>query len=101
MILTLKNEEDYIYAFIEWHVVNIDGKYDNNGEYIFIREVWIHKDHRNKGVLHQLILGLENSEVNKTVKYGYWVRHDRRMSKLYTRDHILRRFKNVKLCATY
>ena len=45
MVLVHKNKDGYIYAILEWDVVDINGKTQNNGKYAYIRDLWIHKDY--------------------------------------------------------
>lgn len=55
MITSLKDENDKIIAYIEWHVLGLDGQFKEQGEVISVQDLWIHDDYRGKNTLNKLI----------------------------------------------
>ena len=64
MIFTLENQDGFVTAFIEWDVLDHRGQFDNNGDYICIREAWIHKSIRRSDALGELSLKIYNGPEN-------------------------------------
>lgn len=54
MIEYLKNSDGLIYAIMEYSIVDKEGKIDDKGEYVFIREMYITPTYRNNGILKKL-----------------------------------------------
>ncbi len=73
MIEKEKNEQGFIYAYLEWLLVNDEGQISKNGEFCWVNDLWIHKDYRRNGVLRSLINKL-CEHAPPTARYGYWTR---------------------------
>ena len=63
------NKNNLCDAFLEWTLVDKDGKVSNNGEYIYLREMWTFE----KNGLHK-ILGKRVFDKTPKAKYIYWKR---------------------------
>lgn len=79
MISSLKDERGKIEAYIEYDVVDAEGKLKNGGEYGFIRDLWIHKMCRSTGfnpsrwALKALIKEIDDDPRFASVKWIYWL----------------------------
>jgi hypothetical protein len=100
MLLTLKTDKGYIYAYIEFDVVNQFGIQVENGDTLYIRDLWIHKEYKGKIQIAKFIKMLDKLEETEKVEGIYWARRkDKfgkkafRKSKLFTRKICLRRTK--------
>lgn len=108
MINTIKNDEGYVKGYIEWSVVDKDGKCQRDGKYIYINNLWIHPDHRFSGLTGILSQQIYEHDYSKQAKYIYWqiVRdvdgvkiideeersfQSKRMSKLFDKEYILKK----------
>lgn len=72
MITTLKTNENFIAAYIEWLIVNKNGQLENNGEYIYIKNCWIHEDYRHDDILYRLSKMIYEHPYAKNSKKVYW-----------------------------
>jgi len=72
MIFTLENQDGFVTAFIEWDVLDHRGQFDNNGDYICIREAWIHKSIRRSDALGELSLKIYNDKYTQKSRFVYW-----------------------------
>lgn len=97
MISYLKNNEGFIYAYAEWHIVNEMGTPKDGGDYVYIQDIWIHENLHNKGVLKELINIINVHPFTRFSNYVYWVRYkyNERMSK-YKKILLTRRLKHGK-----
>ena len=86
-----------IYSYFEWEIVNKDGKQDYDGEYMFVRDIWVHKDHDGKKEIGIFIDELDKEFKNRKIKYIYWRRikkgKEDRVRKPFKRNICLRRIK--------
>lgn len=55
MIIDLKNNDGYVYAWCVYQIVDENGKTKNDGKFIYIEDIWIHPEHRNES-LNDLIV---------------------------------------------
>lgn len=55
MITKLPDEHGRLIAYIEWRQVAKSGIDKLYGEYIWINDLWVHEDYRNKGLIKQMI----------------------------------------------
>lgn len=86
MITTLKNDDGYIYAYMEWRLVSKYGLSVGEKEYIFIKDLWIHQWHRGNGSLQDLIDEVSKDPLVKKTKFVYWNNLKRnRLSKTYSK----------------
>lgn len=93
MISKLHNKDGFIYAYIEWQVVNKDGQYEDNGEYIYVQDLWIQENNRNKGIMKRLIGMVNRHKFSQNAKYVYWVRekYNDRVSRLFLKVNAAKR----------
>jgi len=54
VIIDLKNDDGYIYAYCVYQIVDENGKTKNGGKYVYIEELWIHEKFR-KNTLNDII----------------------------------------------
>jgi protein tyrosine phosphatase len=97
MLISHKTYSDYINAYIEFDVVNHLGIQTNNGEYLFIRDIWIHHTLNGQEEIAKFILKLDEHEHTKSVKYIYWERQkrDNKLSRLFNRETCLKRMLKI------
>ena len=95
MVLTLHDKKDLVYAYLEWMVVGKDGNPKDYGEYLLVRDLWIHHQYRRGKVIHIFVKMLNEHKFNKNVRYIYWqnLKHGERISRLLTRSQALKKFK--------
>lgn len=98
MLYTLKNNENLIYSYMEWNVVDYLGNTSNEGRYLFIRDLWVHPDYKGGDLINEFIVKLDNDKMTKYVRWIYWEREIetdgktyQRKSKLFKRETCLRR----------
>ena len=81
MIQTLKTERGYVYAYIEYSIVNAQGQFQDLGEYCFIHHLWIHPEYRttNSHVrkIGELIQKVNEDKFMANVRFVYWLRERR------------------------
>ena len=111
MISTLRNYEGLVTGFIEWQILDAAGYQTKNGEYIFVKTIWVHKRYRSKRSDQELIAKIDEHEYAKNSPFVYWeiVRDkngkkiideenrevgSRKMSKLHKREDILNKIFN-------
>ena len=68
MLTSLKNEEGYIYALIEWEVLTLHGR----REYCLVKYAWVHPEHRKKGCLATLVIMMTKHEYGKGCQFVGW-----------------------------
>lgn len=118
MITVIENESGFVIAYAQWDIVDASGRWARWGDYVCIREMWIHKDFRRSKVLTDLLGKMYHHPMAASVAYVYWeiVRntssrkiHDdiprlgltRSVSRAYHKDFIYRSFlKRSKEYAT-
>ena len=95
MVLNLKDENGKIFSYMEWMVVNKDGLPQDGGEYLLIRDLWIHPEYTHGKVIHLFVKMLNHDKLNENVKYIYWqnLKNNERVSRLLTRMRALKKFK--------
>ena len=96
MIHTLHTKDNFIYAYTVFRTVNQFGIAQNKSYYIYVEEIWIHPEYRNRKVLRELIDHIDNHEETINALWVYWKneKHDR-VSKTFSRDRFI---KKEKLC---
>jgi hypothetical protein len=55
MILEYKNNQGYIYAYISWNIIDAQNRLTSDGQIAAISGLWIHPEHRHKGILKQMM----------------------------------------------
>ena len=71
MIIDLKTNEGYVYAWCVYQIVNEEGKTDNNGIFVYIEDVWTHENHRGETLVELIAMILTDPYVDQC-KYVYW-----------------------------
>ena len=111
MIDTIKNSDGYIVSYIEWEIVDSNGKFKTGGEYVYIQNIWIHENFKNVGLIGKMSEKIYEHPYSHKAKWVYWqiVRDiegnkiideeersykSKRMSKIFEKEYI---FKKVKL----
>lgn len=72
MVGTIKNLEGCIIGYIEWNLVNKQGQFNNNSEYLYIADIWVHEKQRWSNVFQELIRIVDNHPYAKDAKFVYW-----------------------------
>lgn len=95
MLLTRKNSEGFIYAFFEWDIVDQEGRTQNNGNFMYVRDIEVHPSYDGKLVISDFIKELEEDPRNKDVLWIYWKREKRngKFSRPFRRATALRRLQ--------
>jgi hypothetical protein len=75
MIEILHDEQNNIKAVCEYYVVNSNGEFDRNGEFIWINEYEVSSQYRNNGIF-KIVKHLAKAvmEKNPQAKFGYFHR---------------------------
>jgi hypothetical protein len=79
MIQVLNDERGYVYAYIEYHILDDRGQFKDGGEYCFVQDLWIHKDYRRTDfnphlwVLRDLIQKVDKDKFMKDVRWVCWL----------------------------
>ena len=90
MVTTLKDEEGRVIALAEWRLVGKSGFDKVAGEYVWVNDLWVHKEFEKMNRINRII-----DEIMRLVpeaKYCYFKRgkyHDR--LKMFTREQWERR----------
>ncbi len=72
MIEILRTETGDIKAVCEYYLVDKDGNFDNQGEFVWVNECEISPQYRNNGILKYFTKTI--IEKNPTAKFGYFYR---------------------------
>jgi len=91
MIATYKDDKGNIQAVAEWWLVNIDGTFNDKGDYVWISELENNKDYRHKGLIKYFIKKICDATPN--AKYGYFWRkkkYPNKRQKMYSRKSWLK-----------
>ena len=72
MIESIKDNEGFIYAYIEWSLRNKFGLEDNDGTYVWVNDLWVHKDYRHKKLIRMLSIKIYKRV--PWVEQVYWKR---------------------------
>lgn len=90
MVTTIKDDEGRVIALCEWVLVGKSGYEMETGEYIFVREIWVHESERYSKKINLMID--EIMALVPQARYGYFTRGkygDR--IKMFTREQWERR----------
>lgn len=88
MTTILSDENEKIYAYCEWWVTN--GRNEFGGEYLYVRELWIHPEYRNTGAIKELIKKINNNQFSKSCHSVLWERGDK-VCGPFKKEKLLRR----------
>jgi len=87
MIASLKDEDGYVYAYIEWEITDGGVTLKKDGEYIYVQTLWVHEDWDGKDAIFELIPEINEHEFSHNAKWVYWNRdkYGDRVSKIFDR----------------
>ena len=89
MVSVLDNQEGFLTGYIEWYVLNEHGQFQENGDYIYIHEIWIHPLQRKKKALKHLIQKIDKDPLGYTAKWVYWSREKyNRLTRPFPRERL-------------
>lgn len=91
MITTVPDSQGRVIAWIEWRQVAQSGFDKIRGEYVWVNDLWVHPDHRNQGLISQMIDKILYKAPD--AQYGYFTR-----KKYGNRMRIWKREQFMKLC---
>jgi len=102
MLLVHKKDDGYIYSFFEFNIVDSKGNTKNQGEYMYVRDIWVHPNHDGKKEISRFITESEENEQTISVKHIYWLRTkwvngkviSKRLSRPFTRKTCLKHKEN-------
>ena len=90
MITSLKDEQGRIIAYAEWRLVGPSGYDVENGEYVWLSDLWIHQDFERTKRINRIID--EVMRIAKDAKWCYFKRHKYNgRIKMFSREHWERR----------
>lgn len=72
MIDTLKNREGLAYAYVEWQVLDAAGYQSNDGQYIYVKNMWIHEKRRESLAFKCLINKIYRHPYSQKASFVYW-----------------------------
>jgi hypothetical protein len=102
VLFSHKNKEGFIYSYFEFDIVDKEGNYKEDGEYMYVRDLWVHKDYSGEKEIKQFITEAERLKETGSVKYIYWLRSkykdkqliSKRLSKTFCRTTCLNHKEN-------
>lgn len=72
MIDTVKNCDGFVCGYIEWQILDSLGIQKNGGEYVYIKNMWVHPRWRNAVALKLLIKKIYDHPYSKSARFVYW-----------------------------
>ena len=93
MVNCLYTEDGLVYSYIEWNVVDELGKLKENGEYIYVADLWIHPDIRFRNVINELIPLIDLDPRSHKAHSVYWtnLKHSERKTPTYPKERLLKK----------
>lgn len=90
MITSLKDDDGRIVCYASWSLVGKSGYPLENGEYVYLEDIWVHRDFERTKRINRIID--EVMRIAKDAKYCYFKRgkYNGRM-KIFTREQWERR----------
>ena len=73
MLTKRKDKDGKIIGYIEWVRLTKKNIPDNNGQFVYIRYMWVHEDSRHTGLGDDMFI--EMCEETKNSPYVYWQKH--------------------------
>lgn len=73
MIITLKDRNHLVYAYVEWNVVDDTGRTVKDGPNIYINNMWIHRSYRGSSAFQKLCERVYEHPYSQNSKWVYWV----------------------------
>jgi hypothetical protein len=71
MIYKIHDKDDKVIAYVVYFQIDKNKTIDENGAYIYVEDVWVHKSIRFKDTMNKMLYGLLPLYNNK---YIYWQR---------------------------
>jgi hypothetical protein len=80
VIKAYKNNGGYVYAYCEYQLVNEDGTPNDDGDFLYVFNAWVHEDRRSRKIIDRFIYDILMKHDN--VKFVYWNRskYDNKLS---------------------
>ncbi len=99
MIIDIKNQDGFVYAYICYNVVDEDSVMCNDGKYLFINGFWIHKSYRKdfRRILDYFIYELFMLPVAQKIEEVYWERDKNKKICKYFASRFVKRIYCNKL----
>ena len=73
MITVLKNDNGYVYAYCEWEILNKEGQFENDGDIVYVQNIWVQKKERYKDAVKELIELMYKHPYTQNSNYVYFV----------------------------
>lgn len=86
MISLSHDDDERIVGYIEWWQVGQSGFHKPYGEYVWIKDMWIHENYRNTHVFSELVQDVLDRSHGAKWCYFAHRKYRGRISKLYTRQ---------------
>jgi len=94
LIVTVKNDEGFVTAYLEFNIVDKFGRFDDDGDYCYVAEAWVHDSLKRTHVLWELVKKVCEHKNTQHCQWVYWVRErDPNDLKIYP----VSKFKKEKL----
>lgn len=86
MISISKDENGKIIGYIEWWQVGRSGFHKPYGEYVWIKDMWIHEEYRHTYVFAELVEDVLANSHGANWCYFTHRKYNERMSRIFTRE---------------
>lgn len=98
MLLTHKNTDDYIYAYFEFDIVDINGIQKDNELFMYVRDLWVHKKYNGEVEIAKFIIEANAHPQCNNLRFIHWMREKngiKRISKSFSRATCVRLAKRI------
>ena len=95
MVSASHDEDGKVIGWVEWRQVGQSGHDKYHGEYVWIQEIWIHRDYRGSHIFYDLIDKIMTLATDAKYAYFTHAKYNDRMSKLYTRKQFEKLMRKV------
>ena len=72
MLLTRKDQEGKVVAYVYYTTVDSTGRLDKDGEYAFVTDAWVHESVRHKDIIRDF--AKEGLHQCPQLRWAYWQR---------------------------
>ena len=72
MLETIRDKDNKVVAYCEWDLLDLNGRYNDYGSHVFIREIWIHKCRQGLKTVRYFIDTIKPKV--PTASWCYWER---------------------------